>query len=76
MEINNASSGHVSTTSSAIINTSSANFGFIPKKKSRDEVADVSMQIRNLIVDPEQATPVQYIVLFNYNYNSNIHIYI
>ena len=34
------------------------NFGFIPKKKSRDEVADVSMQIRNLIFDPEQATPV------------------
>ena len=46
--------------------TLTSNFGFIPRKKARDEdneTNEITAQIRNLIVDPEQAAPVTCFVL-------------
>ena len=34
------------------------NFGFIPRKKSRDSTGELSMQIKNMILDPDQSAPV------------------
>lgn len=34
------------------------NFGFIPRKKTRDLTGEISGQIQNLILDPEQSTPI------------------
>ena len=42
------------------------NFGFIPKKKSRP-VSEQSLQINNLILDPEQSTPVNIQVISKTN---------
>ena len=39
-------------------NQSLTNFGFIPRKKTRDLTGEISAQIQNLILDPEQTTPI------------------
>ena len=52
--------------------TLTSNFGFIPRKKARDENTDtneITAQIRNLIVDPEQAAPVTCFVPLSRNSN-------
>lgn len=40
------------------VNNKLSNFGFIPRKKARDATGELSSQIRNIIIDPEQQAPI------------------
>ena len=40
------------------VNNKLSNFGFIPRKKARDVTGELSAQIRNIVIDPEQQAPI------------------
>ena len=47
------------------VNIPLSNFGFIPREKTRNDTGELSAQIQNLILDPEQLTPITCLVPIN-----------